>query len=155
MLCNSVTSMIRKSQATYFKNINPANKKLFWKTIKYLNKQRSSIPTLSENNVSASTDSAKATLLNDFFSSCFNTAVPPLAQLSDEHPPSYCPDDFLCIEDEVAALIRSLDVSKATGPDGTSARMLKGTVDSIVPPLTKPVSSVLEGIIHSSNSKRW
>jgi len=87
--------------------------------------------------VSASTDSAKATLLNDFFSSCFNTAVPPLVKLSDEHPSSYCPDDFLCTEDEVAALIRSLDISKATGPDGISARMLKGTVDSIVPSLTK------------------
>ena len=87
--------------------------------------------------MSASTDSAKATLLNDFFSSCFNTAVPPLAQLSDEHQTNYCPDDILCIEEEVAALIHSLDISKATGPDGISARMLKGTVDSIVPSLTK------------------
>ena len=87
--------------------------------------------------MSASTDSAKATLLNDFFSSFFNTAVPPLAKVSDEHPPSYCPDDVLCIEDEVVALIRSLYISKATGPDGISARMLKGTVHSIVPSLTK------------------
>ena len=35
----------------------------------------------------------------------------------------------------MVALIRSLDISKATGPDGISARMLKGTVDSIVPSL--------------------
>ena len=91
----------------------------------------------SLSNVSASTDSAKATFLNDYFSSCFSTTVPPLAQQSDEHQPSYSPDDFLCIEDEVAALIRSLDISKATSPDGISARMLKGTVDSIVPSLTK------------------
>ena len=137
VLRNSVTSIICKSRATYFKNINPANKKQFWKTIKYINKQRSTIPTLSVSNVSASTDSTKATLLNDYFSSRFNTAVPPLAQQSDEHQPSYCPDDLLCIEDEVAALIRSLDISKATGLDGISARMLKGTVDSIVPSLTK------------------
>ena len=126
----------------------------------------------------ASTNSAKATLLNDLFSSCFNTAVSPLPQLIGvgrggwsppnifvegaeppqyfglilrclvnykllpkvlkgfvlcqppniyasptpmqlSHQPSYCPDDFLCIEDEVA-----------TGPDGISARMLKGTVDT-------------------------
>jgi len=75
VLRNSVTSMIRKSRATYFKNINPANKKQFWKTIKYLNKQRSTIPTLAVSNVSASTDSAKATLLSDFFSSWFNTTL--------------------------------------------------------------------------------
>jgi len=137
VLCDSVTSMIRKSQAIFFKNINPANKKQFWKTMKYLNKHRSTIPTLSVSKVSASTDFAKTTLLNDYFSSCFNTAVPPLAMISDEHPPGYCPDDLLCIENEVGALIHSLDISKATGPDGISARMLKSTVDSIVPSLTE------------------
>ena len=134
VLCNSVTSMIHKSRANYFKNLNPSNMKQFWKTIKYLKKQRSTIPTLSVSNVSASTDSAKATLPNNFSSRCFNTALPPLAQLSDEHQSSYCPDDFLCIEDEVAALIPSLDISKATSPYGISAR---AQYSSIVPSLTK------------------
>ena len=73
---------------------------------------------------------------NNFFSSCFNSAVSPLTQLtppSDENPPNYCPDDFLCTEEEVATLIHSLDVSIANGPDGISAKMLKGTLSSIVP----------------------
>ena len=135
MLRNSVVSMIRKSRKAYFRNLNPSNKKLFWKSIKCLSKQKSAFPTLSLNDTSASTDSAKATMLNNFFSSCFNTAVPPLSQQSD--PPGYCPDDFLCTEDEVATLISSLDTSKANGPDGVSARMLKGTLNSIVPSLTK------------------
>ena len=90
LLHNSVVSMIRKSRSTYFKNLNTSNKKQFWKTIKYLSKQKSTIPTLSSNDVSASTDSSKASTLNDFFSSCFNSAVPPLTQLtppSDENLP--------------------------------------------------------------------
>ena len=76
-LRNLVVSMIRKSRATYFKTLNPSNKKQFWKAIKLLTKQKSTIPTLSQNGVSASTDLTKATMLNEHFSSCFNSAVPP------------------------------------------------------------------------------
>ena len=67
-------------------------------------------------------------MLNNFFSSCFNSAVPPLTQLtppSDENPPNYCPYDFLCTEEEVATLIRSLDMSKANGPDIDAKRNTK------------------------------
>ena len=115
VLCNSVTSMIHKSRANYFMNLNPSNMKQFWKTIKYLKKQRSTTPILSVSNVSGSTDSAKATLPNDFFSRCLNKALPPLAQLSDEHQSSYCPDDSLCIEDEVAATRESVELVAAHG----------------------------------------
>ena len=41
--------------------------------------------------------------------------------------PVSCPDDLLCTEDDVLGLIRSLDVGKASGPDGISIRMLKNT----------------------------
>ena len=39
--------------------------------------------------------------------------------------------------DEVLFLIKSLDLSKANGPDGISAQMLKGTAHSIARSLTK------------------
>ena len=39
-------------------------------------------------------------------------------------------------EAEVYDLIVGLDPNKSTGPDGISAKMLKGTVDAIVPSLT-------------------
>ncbi len=138
-LRNLVVSVIRRSRSAYFKNVNPSNKKEFWKAIKHLSKQKSSIPSLSLNGVTASTDSAKATMLNNFFFSCFNSAVPPLCPFSDDSSTSYsyCPDDFLCTEDEVSALISSLNTSKANGPDGISTRMLKGTLSSIVPSLTR------------------
>ena len=73
--------------------------------------------------------------MNDFFSDCFNTGIPPLT-LSDETTfssasPSDCPSDLLCSEDDVLDLLLSLDTRKANGPDGISATMLKATASSI------------------------
>ena len=136
MLHNTVTSMIRKSRRAYFNTLSSTNKKQFWKAIKCLSKKKLNISTLMLNDMSASTNSAKAKMLNDF-SSCFNPAVSQLLESLNKCPSNHCPDDFLCCEEEVAALIRSLDVSKARGPDGISSRMLKGTLESIVPSLTK------------------
>ena len=45
-------------------------------------------------------------------------------------------NDLLCTEPEVFDLLASLDISKATGPDGISAQMLKHTAESITPIVT-------------------
>ena len=50
---------------------------------------------------------------------------------------STIPEDLLCTEEETFFLLSSLDSSKATGPDGISACMLKSTADSITPSVTK------------------
>ena len=60
---------------------------------------------------------------------------PPLEVHSVSTPP--CPDELLCSESEVSDLLASLDVSKSSGHDGISARMLKSTAYSIAPSLTK------------------
>ena len=46
------------------------------------------------------------------------------------------PDHILCTEEEVVNLVSGLDTGKASGPDGISGRMLKGTIQSISPVLT-------------------
>ena len=51
--------------------------------------------------------------------------------------PSCCPEEFLCTEEEVIDLLLSLDTTKANGPDGISATMLKSTAYSITPEITK------------------
>ena len=87
-----------------------------------------------------SDDVDKATILNDYFVQCFNTAIPQLDDSSFEQfqlDPLCCPDDFLCSEEEVTDLLLNLDISKANGPDGISAIMLKSTAYSIAPGLTK------------------
>ena len=87
-------------------------------------------------------NSDKAIVLNNYFHSCFSTSQPPLDELLDRLEPADCPPDLLCTEDEVFDLVASLDISKSTGPDGVSAKMLKGTAASIVFSLTKTLQSI-------------
>jgi len=81
-------------------------------------------------------------MLNNYFSTCFNTSVPPLLQLDGESQAyiefgSTCPEDLLCTTEEVVSYIQALDANKASGPDGISTRMLKNTALSIAPSLAK------------------
>jgi len=95
---NRVTSMLRNGKKLFFQNLNPHNNKQFWKATKYLRKQTSSIPTLSHNNVTTSTDQDKANMLNSFFSTCFNRSQPALEAIDslDYSLVDECPDDILC-----------------------------------------------------------
>ena len=60
---------------------------------KYLNNQKSSIPILKDTHgQTISNDDEKATLLNDFFTQCFNSSVPSLENWSTDDynlDPSY------------------------------------------------------------------
>ena len=98
-----------------------------------LSKSASSIPSLSHSGVSVSDDKDKANLLNSFFATCFNTSHPPLSVDNLNDYSSECPDELLCTREEVEHLLLNLDESKASGPDGISATMLKHTATSIAP----------------------
>ena len=138
---NRVISLIRRAKTSYFKNLNPRDSKKFWKAVKFLNKQQSTIPTLLQGDQTATSDVEKAELLNAFFSTCFNRSHPPL----NEHPfdPSATSDndpsleEIYCSVPEVEQLLCGLEVSKACGPDKISAQMLKHTALSIAPSVTK------------------
>ena len=135
--------MIKAAKSKFFDQLDPSTPKVFWKTAKYLTKQKtsSSIPVLKDSDGQAVTDDAeKATLLNNYFTKCFNTTVPGLNEsyFNRYHlDPSHCPVDILCSEEEVTDLLLSLNTSKANGPDGISATMLKSMAYSIAPGLTK------------------
>ncbi len=73
-------------------------------------------------------------MLNNFFATCFNSSLEPFHQ--EDLQKSTCPPELLCTEEEILALLQTLDASKASGPDGVSIRMLKGTAASIAPSLT-------------------
>ncbi len=72
-------------------------------------------------------------MLNSYFSKCWNYSEPPLtdppARDYVKDDPTH-PDHLLCTTQEIEQLLKGLDVSKATGPDGISARMLKATSKS-------------------------
>ena len=85
-------------------------------------------------------DAEKATLLNNFFSQCFNRMLPPLAESDimklDLPTPAECPEHLLCSE-EVLQMLLTLDTTKSSGADGISATMLKTTATSTAPGIAK------------------
>ena len=82
---------------------------------------------LNHGSMTANTNEEKAEMLNSF-STCFNPTIPPLSP-SNVPTASIRDDsiDLLCTEEDIYGLLSSLDTSKASGPDGISARMLKMT----------------------------
>ena len=131
-----MTSQLRQAKKEYFCNLNTSSTKQFWKTIKVLNKQGASIGSLTHGDTTCMSDEDKADAFNAFFSSCFNSTCPPISTTTStcDHG---CSDSIMCTEEEVCELLKSLDITKANGPDGISARMLKSTANAIAPSLTK------------------
>ena len=133
---NRVTSQLRQAKKNFFSNLNTSDTKQFWKTIKILNKQGAKIGTITHDNTACNSDKDKANAFNEFFSSCFNLAYPPISTMTSTSY-SECSHNILCSEDEAYELLKCLDVSKANGPDGISACMLRSTATAITPSLTK------------------
>ena len=133
---NQVVALLRLNKEQYFHNLQFSTSREFWKAIKVLNKQDSTIPTLWDDNTPVTSDSGKADLLNRYFHDCFNHSFPPLKDLTPLDPNS-CPASILCTEEQVTELLQSLNPTKSTGLDGVSATMLKSTATAIAPSLTK------------------
>lgn len=134
---NQTVQQLRSAKRSYLAQLNPRDPKSFWKTVKFLNKNQNTIPTLSQGDIVASTSTDKANMLNEFFSSCFNTDFPPLTPLFKQNQNSFTEELMFCTEDEICHLLLTLDVAKASGPDGISPMMLKHTAVAIAPSLTK------------------
>ena len=136
-LRNKVVKLLRSSKKEFYGRINLADKKQFWKTIKFLSKKQTSIPELHHLGESAKTSKAKAEMLNAFFGSCFNTSTPPLSTSDATNLVHDCSEDLLCSPSEILGLINTLDAQKSSGPDGISVKMLKATATSIAPSIAK------------------
>ena len=139
-LRNKVVKMLREAKNSYLNRLNVGSRKQFWKAVKVLSTQQSTISTLHHQEDIAETNYEKATMLNNYFSTCSNTSVPPLLQIDDESQAyiefgSTCPEDLLCTTEEVVSYIQALEANKASSPDGISTRMLKNTALSIAPSL--------------------
>ena len=83
-------------------------------------KKESRIPFLkSSNSEIISDDGEKASMLNNFFSQCFNSSLPALSEddcstfvdtdISDSNK------ELFCTEEQVLEMLCTLDISKATG----------------------------------------
>ena len=134
-LRNSIRSQLKKDKSTFFSSLSSAPPSKFWLFVKSLRKNPSNIPPLSSNGSVINSDADKATCLNHFFTSCQNATMPPLSPIPPLDATSGCPDEFLCTEEEIAVLIRSLASNTAPGPDLITTKMLKAATPFITYPL--------------------
>lgn len=75
-------------------------------------------------------------MLNTFSSKCFNLQSTPLEESTHNRSSlDDNPEDLYCTED-VCELLSHMDMSKSSGPDGISAKMLKNTATSIASSIT-------------------
>ena len=77
-MCGGVAinhTIIRSSKKKFFSNLANVDKKYFWKSVKVLNKNRDTIPSLHLHGTSAVHDSDKANMLNQFFARQARTQV--------------------------------------------------------------------------------
>ena len=136
---NYVVKLLRKSKQDFFQQLNTRDAKTFWKTVRILNRQESSIPALEVNNTIIDTGLDKARALNNFFYSCFNHNHPTIQETTLDYQllsSIDCPSELLCTEEGVYEELTRLDVTKSVGSDGISGKMLKMTAISIAPQLT-------------------
>lgn len=133
---NRIVFRIREAKRTFFNNLagsTTTNPKKFWSGVRQV-KPRSALSTsqvLVSGTSSASTDVDKATLLYEFFASCFNPFQPvPSFSLPSSND---CPNEFDCVPEEVADLLHSTKLHASMGPDGISAWTLKTFANELSP----------------------
>ena len=141
-LRNKVKSKLNKSYYQHVHSlINSKNPKRFWSFIKSKTKSKSIPVTMkwSDRGVTASTGKDKAELFCKFFASVFTCPDPATDVDEDAHLHGSGSDilDLMCSSANVGELLLTLDVNKATGPDGLSARLLREAAPVISDPLSK------------------
>ena len=104
--------------------------------MKYIRKSvHPSIPVLRTDSCEASCHVEKATLLNQVILRNFYNDVEPLTVSNSfqfaSDPLSSVSEDTLCTESDVFHLLCAVDTTKASGPDGVSGYMLKGSAEFI------------------------
>ena len=131
-LRNDVVALLRKAKKEYLRKSSTPGCKQFWKTVKYFRKSsHPSIPVLRFDSNEASSNVEKATLLNQILSLNFNYDIEPLSVSNSYQfitdPSSPVSEDIVCTDGDVFCLLCAIDTTKASGPDGISGRILKGT----------------------------
>ena len=114
--------------------------KKFWKAVKHIkNSSNHAIPALRVKSTVASSNIEKA-LLNLTLATNFNHSVHPLSpsniHIFQANCSSPISDEVLGVEDDIFCLLNTIDVTKASGPDGISGYMLDGTAEAITPTVT-------------------
>ena len=139
--------MLRESRDKYLGSVESdfkSNPKRFWSLLRQNSKSRSvphrismpSGPCGTSGRIKAEGPNAIASLFNRYFASVFTESSLEFEELNEIYDSNQTALTELSLtNDEVRAVLLSLDVSKATGPDGIPARLLRETADVIAPSL--------------------
>ena len=162
-LRNTYIENLRLAEQAYYQRLEDSvnstatqKKTSWWQTVKFfLNKnQTTDIPSLCHENQTVTDNEAKAQLLNEFFVSHAtvddsNFHLPPTHNI-------HCNllRTIVASETEVQNILESLDVSKANGPDGISARLLREGAPAISKSLAKLFNFSLDSHRFPSQWKR-
>ena len=139
-----VKCMLRESRDKYLGSVESdfkSNPKRFWSLLRQNSKSRSvphriSMASGPSGRIKAEGPNAIASLFNRYFASVFTESSPEFEELNEIYDSNQTAlTDLSLTNDEVRAVLLSLDVSKATGPDGIPARLLRETADVIAPSL--------------------
>ena len=151
---NKVTSALRIARKAFFDNLSQSVKtpKDFWATYNCLSPSRLGTPNnLTYQSQTAKGSSDKADLLNSFFASCFSPSpLHFLTQSASVSTSTSSLSHITCSEEDVFRLLSTYKAKTASGPDGISRTMLRGTAESIYPVLTALFNcSLRQGVVPS------
>ena len=129
--------------------------KTWWKTVKhFLGKNKEpDLPPIKDGTPIHYSNDEKAEAFNNFFLNnaflnCNNATLPRSVPLRTERI-----TNIVATEQDVLDIIKSINVNKATGPDGVSPTMLREAGLSIVKPLTKLINLSLRTAIFPDSWK--
>ena len=152
-LRNNYTNKLREAEQTYKHNLASSlkdsqnhNPKKWWHIVKSFmgNKKSSTIPPMVQGNKTFFNAKDKANAFNEAFLS-YSKLDDSQAQLPElTYQTNTRLKDIPVAEGHVRDILKGLDVSKATGPDGISARMLKETFSTTALSLTRLIQISLQ-----------
>lgn len=136
---NKVTRSVRFAKKKFERGISMEvkdNPKSFWKFVRSKTKMKSGVGDLKNHSGEWITgDKDKADELNSFFGSVFTkNESDELPEFLSDVGSSVC-DIFVPVH-KVKSMLKSLNISKSTGPDEFHPRFLKETADNIAYPVT-------------------
>ena len=161
---NFTTALIRSSKRQYYSNLNimlqdaDTSSKQWWGIVKslYGQKMHTTVPTLVEGPLMIHDAKDKAELMNEFFCSQSrldesSSSVPAVPNCI---PTSRILSTVVTSEWEINALLGSVDIKKACGPDGISNNLIKICADGITKVFTDFVNLSLRSGVFPDDWKQ-
>lgn len=139
---NLVTKLIRTAKMDHLSNLTNKltgcnSEKEWWKLVKTIcgTNQSTSIPALLSENETITCPRAKAELFNNFFANICNVDETNIPDVPDYEPNDEVLNKIEISMQDVLDQLNQLDTSKATGPDGLGAKLIKNLKNELSVPI--------------------